>query len=88
MNARRKPAWIPDPQLTSVDLAEIRQRYVGSRLPAQVATDMDALWHECDRLRFALAAADERTRIAREERKDIEERYWRLQMVAVKGGKV
>lgn len=86
MNARRLPR--PDPQLSSVDLAEIRARYVGSRLPAQVAADLDALWNECDRLRFAVAAADERTRIAREERDDISARYWRLQMTAVPGGPV
>ena len=76
------------PKMDSVDLSDIRQRYVGSRLEATVAADMEALWLEVDRLRFELAAANERTRIAREERDDISGRYWRLQMTAVKGGPV
>lgn len=88
MSARRKPGWNPDPQLSSVDLAGIRARYVGSRLPAETAADMESMWMEIDRLRFELAAAHERTRIAREERQDISDRYWRLQMTGVKGGPV
>lgn len=77
---RRRAVGDHRPQLDSVDLAEIRARYVGSKLPAQTAADMEALWLEVDRLRFANAAADERTRIAREERDDISGRYWQLQM--------
>lgn len=87
-NARRKFTGDPRPQLDSVDLAEIRARYVGSRLPAETAADMEALWLEVDRLRFELAGANERTRIARAERKDIEDRYYRLQMERVPGGPV
>ncbi len=86
MTALRKR--VTDPQLSSVDLAEMRARYMGARLPASVAADMEALWMECDRLRFELAGANERTRIAREERDDIQGRYWRLQMTAVKGGPI
>lgn len=87
-NARRKFSGDPRAQLGSVDLAEIRARYVGSRLPAETAADMEALWLEVDRLRFALAAADERTRLAREERDDIKARYWQLQMAKAPGGPV
>lgn len=92
MNVRRKPAWTPEPQLTSVDLADIRQRYVTSeakaRLPVQVYADLDAMWHEIDKLRFELAGANERARIARLERDDTNDRYWRLQMTVVPGGPV
>ena len=87
-NARRKVTGDPRAQLGSVDLADIRARYVGSRLPAETACDMEALWLEVDRLRFALAAADDRTRIACEERDDIKARYWQLQMAKVPGGPV
>jgi hypothetical protein len=87
-SARRKPGWNPEPQLSSVDLSDIRTRYVGSRLPAETAADMEAMWMEIDRLRFELAAAHERTKVAREERDDIQGRYWRLTMTAVKGGPV
>jgi hypothetical protein len=86
-NARRKVTGDPRPQLGSVDLAEIRARYVGSRLPAATAADMEALWLEVDRLRFELAGANERTRIAREERTRAEGLYWQLQM-KLKGGPV
>lgn len=84
-NVRKR---ITEPQLGSVDLAEIRARYMGARLPASVAADLEALWMELDRIRFELAAANERTRIAREERDDIQGRYWRLTMTAVKGGPI
>ena len=86
-NAPRKVKRGPGPQLDSLDLAEIRARYVGSRLPAETAADMEALWLEVDRLRFELAGANERTRIAREERERAEGLYWRLQM-SLKGGPV
>lgn len=85
-NAPRHVKRGPEPQLGSVDLAEIRARYVGSKLPAHIAADMEALWLEVDRLRFELAGANERTRIAREERERAEGLYWQLQMRAVKGG--
>jgi hypothetical protein len=90
MAAARKSRWNPAPQLATVDLAAIRARYVEGkeRLPAHVYADMDAMWNELDRLRFELAGAHERTKIAREERDDIQGRYWRLQMTAVKGGPV
>jgi hypothetical protein len=87
-NARRKVTGDPRAQLGSVDLAEIRARYVGSRLPAETARDMEALWLEVDRLRFELAGAHERTRIAREERKRAEDLYWALQMNKLPGGAV
>lgn len=87
-NARRKVTGDPRAQLGSVDLAEIRARYVGSRLPAQTAADMEALWLEVDRLRFELAGANARTQVAREERDDIKARYWQLQMAKVPGGPV
>lgn len=91
-SARRKPVWNPEPQLTSVDLSAIRARYVTSeakaRLPAQVFADLDAMWHEIDKLRFELAGANARTQVAREERDDIKARYWQLQMKAVPGGPV
>lgn len=86
--ARRKVTGDPRPQLDSLDLHAIRSRYVGSKLPAQTAADMEALWLEVDRLRFALSAADDRTRVAREERDDIQARYWQLQMAKVPGGPV
>lgn len=86
--ARRKITGDPRPKLDSVDLAEIRQRYIGSRLPAETARDMEALYLEVDRLRFELAGANERTRIAREERDDIAKRYWCLQMQKVPGGPI
>lgn len=76
----RKVNRAPDPQLGSIDLAEIRARYVGSRLPAATAADMEALWLEVDRLRFELAAANERTRLAREERKSLEDQLYNVRM--------
>jgi hypothetical protein len=88
LNARRKVTGDPRAQLGSVDLAEIRARYVGSRLPAQTAADMEALWLEVDRLRFENAGLEERVRRAREERDDIQTRYWQLQMAKVPGGPV
>lgn len=87
-SARRKVTGDPRPQLGSVDLAEIRARYVGSRLPAQTAADMEALWLEVDRLRFENTGLEERVRRAREERDDIQARYWQLQMAKVPGGPV
>lgn len=77
-NARRKVSVDPRPQLDSLNLAEIRARYVGSRLPAETAADMEALWLEVDRLRFEKAAADERTRIAREERDLLQDQLYAL----------
>lgn len=85
MNARRKLGWNLDPQLSSVDLAAIRARYVGSRLPAETAADMEAMWLEIDRLRFELAGADERTRIAREERKSLEDQLWLVRLQLPRG---
>jgi hypothetical protein len=79
MTAVRK-GWSPVAQQDSVSLAEIRARYVGSRLSAQVFADMEALWQAVDGLRFELAAADERTRIAREERKSLEDQLWLLRL--------
>lgn len=87
-NARRKLTGDPRPQLDSVDLAEIRARYVGSKLPAETARDMEALWLEVDRLRFENAGLQERVRRAREERDDIQGRYYQLQMTRVPGGAV
>ncbi len=76
------------PKLDSVDLSDIRQRYIGSRLEATVAADMEALWLEVDRLRFELAAANERTRIAREERDELTKQLYVLRMTTRPGGAV
>ena len=77
-NSRRKLTGDPRPRLDSLNLADIRTRYVGSRLPAETAADMEAMWLEIDRLRFALAAADERTNQARVERQKLEDRMYQL----------
>jgi hypothetical protein len=59
-----------------VDLAEIRARYVGSKMAAQVAADLDALWHEVDRLRFALAGSEGRATRIFEEKEAVERRMY------------
>lgn len=69
-----------DAQQDSVSLAEIRARYIGARLPAQVAADMEALWLELDRTRFALAGQKGRADQLRDELTDLQGRYWRLTM--------
>lgn len=50
--------------------------------------DVARLVQEFDRLRWELAGAIGARDYARAERNDLEGRYWRLQMTAVKGGKV
>jgi hypothetical protein len=77
-NFRFKSGGDPRPQLDSVNLAEIRARYVGSRIPAAVAADMEALWLEVDRLRFALAGAEEAKAIAQRERQKSDDQIYQL----------
>ncbi len=96
-NARRKSAASLQPSLGSVDLAHLLARYVtseGKAIPAALADqlqtfeDLRLLWNEVDKLRFELAGANERTRIAREERQRSDDLYWQLQMAKVPGGPV
>lgn len=75
MNASRK-MLSEKSRLDSAELADLYAKYKDNLS----AGDLMRLWWEVDTLRFELAAANERTAIAREERKDIEGRYWRLQM--------
>jgi hypothetical protein len=74
----------PKSRLDSGALADLYAKYKDD--PA--AADLMRLWWEVDALRFELAAADERTAVARQERKNIEDRYYRLQLRAVRGGPV
>jgi hypothetical protein len=77
MTAVRK-GWSPEAQQDSVSLADIRARYVGSRLPAQVAADMEALWLELDRTRFALAGMEGRMQQVQVENEKLESRMYLL----------
>ena len=52
------------------------------------ADDARRLWWELDWARFEIAAAHERTSIAREERADIEKRFYILSMNTLPGGKL
>lgn len=83
MNASRH-MLSPKARLDSGELADLYAKYKGD--PA--AADLMRLWWEVDSLRFELAGANERTAVARQERKNIEDRYYRLQMRAVRGGPV
>jgi hypothetical protein len=94
---RRKSAASLQPSLGSVDLAHLLARYVtseGKAIPGALADqlqtfeDLRLLWNEVDKLRFELAGANERTRIAREERQRSDDLYWQLQMAKVPGGPV
>lgn len=83
MNASRH-MLSPKARLDSGALADLYAKYKDD--PA--AADLMRLWFEVDALRFELAGANERTAVAREERKNIEDRYYRLQLRAVRGGPV
>jgi predicted nuclease with TOPRIM domain len=66
--------------LGSVDLAEIRARYVENRerLPAHVYADMDALWNEAARLQFEVAGLEGRAERILEENAKLESRMYVL----------
>lgn len=74
----------PKARLDSAALADLYAKYKDD--PA--AADLMRLWWELDAVRFELAGANERTAVARQERKNIEDRYYRLQLRAVRGGPV
>jgi hypothetical protein len=73
MNARKL-----SPAMGSVDLAEIRARYIGARLPATVAADMEALRMDLDRTRFALAGTEGKLERVLEEKAELEKRMYVL----------
>ena len=91
MSAAHNSRNLLNERLDSAELAAIIERYSDKSMSEgevrRLLVDLQRLWWEVDALRFELAAANERTRMAREERKNIEDRDWQLQC-KLPGGKI
>jgi hypothetical protein len=75
-----------DEPLTTADVAKLLQQT--ATVEGEFHPGVLRLVAEFDRLRWELAGANERARVAREERDKVEKLYWTLQMTKLPGGPV
>jgi hypothetical protein len=75
-----------DEPLTTADVADLLRKTATT--DGEFHPGVLRLVAEFDRLRWELAGADERARVAREERDKVEKLYWTLQMTKLPGGKI